>query len=158
MIRFEPTKNRRLIKEIVISPEIWPHVIDDSLTDPDLFNVPIDDRQFIWVVVYEEDIVLGMFMVQRINFVTYEVHTMLLKAAHGMSFTIGHGALHWAFENIDNCKRIITQVPEFNKLADRLCRTLKLEFIGVNRKSYQMKGQLYDVKWYGISKEDIVCP
>ena len=157
MIRFEVTRNRRLIEDVVKNRYVWPSIIDDSLIDPDLFIAPIDDRQFTWLVVYDDNCLLGMFMAERCNLVTYEVHTMLLRPAYGRSVDIGKGALLWAFYNLDNCKRIITEVPSFNSLADKLCRSLNLEFIGVNKLSYQLNGILYDTKWYGVSKEDFIC-
>jgi RimJ/RimL family protein N-acetyltransferase len=157
VINFTPTTDRGLIEAVVKDRDVWPYVIDDSLTNPDLFIAPVGDRQYTWVMVTEDSETLGMFMAQRMNYVTYEVHTMLLKPAYGRSTEVGRLALEWAFNNLDNCRRIVTQVPGFNKLAERLCRRLRLDLIGVNKKSYQYNGVLYDVSLYGISKEDLVC-
>lgn len=154
MINFSITRDKILIHSIVTDADIWGKVTDDSLTNPDLFFVSLEPR-FVWILVRDDEIIMGLFLAEKRNHILYEVHTMLLREAYGKALQIAKEGLQWAFNNLLNCKRITTMVPTYNILADRLCKNVGLQFIGLNRDSYMFKGRLYDMKLYGISKGDL---
>lgn len=152
MITFTVTRDKKLIHAIVTDPAMWSKIADDSVTDPNLFFVSLEPR-FVWILVQDAGVNMGLFLAEKRNYIMYEVHTMLLREAYGNALLIAKEGLKWAFENLINCKRIITLVPSYNLLADRLCKNAGLQFIGLNRDSYMRNGVLYDTKLYGISKE-----
>lgn len=154
MIEFSITRDKNLIHSIVTDKDIWKRVTDDSVTNPNLFFVSLEPR-FVWVLVRDDDEIMGLFLAEKRNHIMYEIHTMLLRSAYGNALHIAKEGLKWAFNNLLNCKRIITLVPSYNILADRLCRNTGLQFIGLNRGSYLYNGVMYDTKLYGISKEEL---
>ena len=123
---------------------------DDGDTDPDLYFPPMGDN-ITWVKVGE----YGVFLLERKNFIMFEVHTALLPIARGKSVEIGKQALKWAFENIQNLQRIITAVPETNPLALRMA--IKSGFVqyGLNPSSFCKNGKLYEQILLGINKDNI---
>jgi len=148
-MKAEQTTDTDFIVKCVTHPLVWDHLTDDASPDVEFYFPPMN---VLWVRV--ED--YGVFMLTKLNCATHEVHTILLPSAKGKAVEIGKTALQWAWDNTD-AKRIITRVPEFNPLALRLA--LKVGFVkyGVNTKSFQKRGVLYDVIELGINKGESSC-
>lgn len=150
MIIYEPTTDIEFITKCVTDPVVWRASTDDGMigVNPDVFFVPTDGKLWLRAGDY------GLFMFEIRNFVTYEIHTLLLPHARGKSVEITKGALHWMFYNTP-CLKIITHVPSFNALARRLSEKCGLQLIGNNTSSFLKDGILYDQFIYGIRKEDL---
>lgn len=146
-MRIEPTTDVDFIVSCVTRPETWEALTDDGA--PELYFPPIGGG-FLWVRVGD----YGVFLLTKHNHVTSEVHTVLLPSARGKAVEIGKAALAWAFEQTE-IKRIITNVPSFNPHAQRMAIRVGFVKIGVNAKSFQKRGILYDQTILGVSKEDI---
>lgn len=147
-MRIEPTTDVDFIVACVTRPETWDALADDGA--PELYFPPMGEG-FLWVKVEE----YGVFLLTKHNHVTREVHTVLLPNAHGKAVEIGKAALSWAFNEYSDIKRIITNVPSFNVLALRMALRVGFVKMGVNTKSFQKRGILYDQIMLGVSKEDI---
>jgi len=124
----------------------WDWLRDDGADDKDFYFPPINEHVQ-WVRVGD----YGVFMLTRCNHIMFECHTTLLPSARGKSVEIGKAALKFAFENTP-ALRIITAVPENNPLALRMALKSGFRVIGVNEKSFQKNGTLYDQTLLGISK------
>jgi len=150
MIIYEPTTDIEFITKCVTNPVVWRASVDDGMVDvnPDMFFVPTAGKLWLRAGDY------GLFMFEVRNYVTCEIHTLLLPHARGKSVDITKGALHWVFYNTP-CLKIITHVPAFNVLAKRLSEKCGLLLIGNNTSSFLKDGTLYDQFIYGISKEDL---
>lgn len=146
----ERTYDRKFITQCVTNEHVWRMSCDDSPIDRNFFFPPINDS-IIWLRAGD----YGVFMLQKVNHIEYEVHTCLLPHTRGKAVNVAKEAMTWFFSNT-NCLRIITEVPSYNKLAERLSIRVGMKQYGVNPKSFQKDGVLYDTLLYGISKIDMV--
>ena len=145
------THDEIFITECITHPTVWNASTDDGCGDPGLFFLPEDPAK-IWARAEG----YGVFMLHAHNHVLFECHTMLLPQAYGKAVDIGKHALRWAFENTP-AERIITAVPDYNKLALRLSLKTGFKQYGVNEKSFLKNGILHDLIMLGINKGDISC-
>lgn len=60
------------------------------------------------------------------------------------------------FDNT-SCEKMITNVPEYNKLAYRFAKSIGGVDEGTNRKSFKKEGILMDQYVLGITKEEFIC-
>lgn len=101
--------------------------------------------------------ILGLFAVSPENGICYKVHTCLLPHSYGEKATIAAKELiQWVFSNLQ-CERLITEVPEFNKLALKFAERSGMTRFGYNPKSYLKDGRLQGMTLLGISKEEVQC-
>ena len=153
MMRAERTHDMQLVREIISHPAIWPHVHDDGVTEPN----PIDHEALYWVLITDEEKPLGVFLCHAHNTACYEMHTCILpesrgdKAAKAAQLFAG-----WMFNNTP-CKKLITHVPEYNRIAYRFAKRGGMKDEGVNRASFLRYGVLIDQYLLGITKEEWLC-
>lgn len=154
-IRFKAvrTEDEMLIASILTHPTILPHITDDGTTSLTSFINP----NLFWIAIYDDKELLGMFLSHPHNTVTYESHTCLLPNAYGTrSVQAAHTYMDWMFK-WTACEKLITNVPEYNKLAIRFARKVGGVLEGCNRKSFLKNGTLMDQYVYGITKEEFLC-
>lgn len=137
-----------LIREAMTHPKVYQHISDDGC--PKEFEPVLTDA-LIFLAVNDPEF-LGVFLFHPQNFVTYEVHTALLPEAWGKSVEYGKAAIEWMFANTP-CKRVVTNVPKYNRLAKRLSEQVGMKEYGMNPKSFQKNGVLHDQIMFGLSKE-----
>lgn len=148
-MKLERTCDRKFITECVTNEHVWNASRDDSLIEKEFFFPPINDS-IIWLRAGD----CGVFMGQKMNHVTYDVHTILLPRARGKAVSIAKDAIRWIFDNTE-CLRVTTSVPSYNRLAERLAIKSGMTRFGTNYKSFQKDGVLFDQLLFGISKEDL---
>ena len=142
-----------LIKSILMDKAIYPHIIDDGC---DEIN-PVFNDSMIWLVITENSQVCGAFMVHQHNRATWEIHTCLLPVIWGKKAQIAAKLMSgWFFSQPLNLK-LITNVPEMNKMAHMFSLRSGMMLEGVNRKSFLKDGILYDQYVLGMTKEDWQC-
>lgn len=147
----ERTFDRQLITDCVTHEHVWRMSADDTPLDRTFFFPPIPlNDSIIWLQAGD----YGVFMGQKMNHVTFEVHTILLPSARGKAQQIAIKAMQWLFDNT-GCLRITTSVPAYNKLAARLAIKAGMTQFGVNHKSFQKDGVLHDQLLFGINKGDL---
>lgn len=154
-IRFKAirTEDEMLIASILTHPSILPHITDDGTT---MLTNLINPNLF-WITVYDRDELLGMFLSHPHNTATYESHTCLLPNAYGpRAVEAAHEYIKWMFR-WTACQKLITNVPEYNKLALRFARKVGGVLEGVNRSSYLKNDILMDQYVLGITKEEFLC-
>lgn len=150
---FERTFNWETIKAVMTHPKIWPHITDDFSSKIELFE-PIKHDAAWYVLVKEGEELLGLFFLHPENGICWKVHTCLLPTAWGYrAKQAAHEGVQWIFENTP-CKRIITDVPEYNVLAYKFAKIGGMTQYGTNPKSYQKNGVLHDVFMLGVSKPE----
>ena len=148
---FERTTNWALIKSIVTHPKIYPHVSDDSSPQAEQWE-PARHESIWYVIVRDDDELLGMWMIATHNAVLGEIHTCLLPNAWGEKARKAAKELGaWVWENTPFL-RITTEVPEYNRLAMRFAKLAGMAEFGRNPKSFLRHGKLWDVVLLGISK------
>jgi|SRR5579872_80790 len=150
-LSFERTKNYNLIRSIVSHPEVYKHVADDFSPKREDW-VPIENDAVFYLLVKDGEEVLGVFTLVPHNAICWEVHTCFLPSAWGPRIKdAGRGGHEWIFANTE-CRRITTEVPEYNRIALRYAKQNGMEQYGVNPKSFMKTGTLHDVILLGVSK------
>lgn len=148
---YEQTQDECFINHCLTHPAVWRVGTDDVLSNvnPKLFFTQIDGVLYIKAGEY------GILIGRPVNYISFEVHVALLPEARGKAVDICKGAMQWLFSKSTRPLRLIASIPEYNKLAIRLARKVGMEFIGINKLSFQKDGKLFDQHLFGISKGDI---
>lgn len=153
MISLERTRDYELVRQIMTHPAIFRHISDDGSPRREEYR-PWEGEAAWYLLVKDNEEVLGLFMVHPHNSVTWEVHTCLLPSAWGeRAKEAAHKSLQFIWKEMP-CQRLITNVPRFNRLALRFAQQAGLKVFGVNHKSFLKHGQLHDQIMLGISKEE----
>lgn len=153
-VRIQRSTDASLIKRVITHPRVYPHVSDDSSPDPEKFYVSeaVKHPNVYFLLAYDGNELLGLFMVHQHNGVMYEVHTCLLPNAWGEKATeAGKKLIRWVFENTP-CEKLITFVPEGNTLALRFAKRCGLRLEGLVTKSYRKGGRLLNQSLLGVEK------
>jgi RimJ/RimL family protein N-acetyltransferase len=152
-LAFERTLDFSLVRQIITHPRIWPHVSDDFSPAPEDF-VPKQDEAIWYVLVKNGDELLGLFSLFPQNAICWELHTCLLPNAwKRWTVPAARGLFGWIFSNT-GCLRIVTSVPEYNRVAVRAAVLAGMMQFGVNEKSWMRRRELQDQILLGVSKGD----
>lgn len=138
------------VREIIQDPRISKHLSDEGSVG----EAAIDSPVLYWLMVEYKEEPSGVFLFHPHNAITYEVHTAILPPLWGeLAKQAAFMARQWIFTQTP-CRKLITHVPEYNKLALRFAKQGGLKLEGVNRKSYLFNGELMDQYLLGITKEE----
>lgn len=154
VITVERTVDYELIRGIVTHPKVYPYISDDASLPAGEW-VPVEHDGIWYVLVRQDEAPRGVFVFTPQNAVCYEVHTCLNPALWGRySGEAAQLALRYMFDH-SPCRRVVTNVPAYNRLALKFARNNGLEQFGLNPQSYLKNGMLYDQHMLGISKEQL---
>jgi hypothetical protein len=147
----------RLVREILTHPKIFPWITDDGSPARSEYQPP--DHPAIWyVLVFDGEELLGLWMFVPENCATLKVHTCLLPG-HGFHRARRAARLmaQWIWDHT-TCQRIITDVPRFNRAAAAFARAAGMTEFGTNFRSFLKQGTLHDQILLGMSRpENIQC-
>lgn len=150
-MKFERTFDYELIRSIITHPQIYPAIADDFSPKAGDYK-PIESDGVWYVLVRDGDEVLGLWIFIPENGVTWKVHTCLLPTAWGSRAKVAAVQMaEWVWKNTP-CKRIVTDVPEYNRLALFFALKAGMTRYGLNPKSYQKDGTLMGQVLLGLSK------
>jgi RimJ/RimL family protein N-acetyltransferase len=108
----------------------------------------------LYLLVRDGDELLGMFMLAPHNAICYEIHTCLLPNGWGpRARRAARRCIEWMWANTP-CRRLITHVPQYNRLALRFALDAGMRIYGCNRQSWLKDGAIHDQICLGLSKED----
>lgn len=150
-MRIYRTRDMDLVRSIIAHPAIWPHIHDDSATEPD----PVDHDGFQWMRV-DDDIgePSGVFLVHALNSICHQMHTCLLLRIWGADASrAAQMLLAWAFTETP-CEKMTTMVPAYNRAALRFAKANGMQQEGINRASFKRNGVLIDQIMLGITKQE----
>lgn len=142
-----------LIKETLTNISVYNNISDDLSPLASEYNPVINDL-IIYIGCYKNKEYAGLFMFHPYTFFMYEVHTCLLPSAWGFSVEMAKIAKEWFFENT-KCIRIITTIPENNKLALRMAKKTGFTEYGFNPNSWVKNKSIYGSYLLGINKEGL---
>lgn len=146
---FERTTDYALVREIATHPRVFPFISDDY-TPADW--KPIESEAVWYVLVRYGEELLGMWTFTPQNAICWEVHTCLLPNSWGEKAKVAAREMaEWIWANT-GCLRLITNVPEYNRLALKFAKEAGMEEFGRNPKSYMKTGILHDQILLGMSK------
>jgi len=156
MIHFERGFDPALIRAIATHPQVWRHISDDHSPAVDDY-LPPDPRHVLYVMVRDiypdsgPEELLGFYLFHPLNSICWEVHTCLLPAAWGpRAQQAGCLITEWIFEHTP-CRRIVTNVPVYNRVALAYAKRAGLVEYGRNPASFLKDGKLHDQILLGIS-------
>jgi RimJ/RimL family protein N-acetyltransferase len=151
MIRFERSFDYDLIREIMTHPQVYPHLVDDGSPAREDF-CPLEHEAIWYIVVRDDDEVLGLWMFTPMNAICVEVHTCILPSAWGdRAHRAARGMVEWIWEHTP-WRRIVTNVPKNNRVALRFAVAAGMGIYGVNHLSFLRNGEPIDQVCLGISK------
>lgn len=151
MITLERSTDWETIKKVITHPRIWPAVSDDGSPPPEQWE-PLKDAAAYYVLIKDNEELLGLWAFYPHNSASWEVHTCILPNAWGNRAKEAVKKLSaWVWENMP-AQRITTEVPDYNRVALRFALAAGLVPYGCNPKAYQKNGKLHDVILLGISR------
>jgi hypothetical protein len=161
-MRFEFTTDYGLVRSIMTNPRIYHAITDDFSPKRENF-LPLTLEGIYYLLVWtEEGILLGLFMLVQHSPVMWEAHTCLLPAAWGHARGIAKAAARfiWNSKAGHQVQRLITAVPEPNRLALHLALDAGWEEYGRNKRCILRGGVLQDEILLGLSRpeEPQPCP
>lgn len=150
VVTFARTTDLRLVRDIITDPRIWPLVTDDLSGSPEEFR-PTDHPAVWYVTATLNDAVVGMWTLVPHNGVCWEIHTYLIPG-HGFhqGRQAAKGIVDWIWKNTP-CRRLITNVPAFNRAARMLAVSAGMRKFGENPQSFLKNGVLCNQELFGIS-------
>lgn len=157
-LTFERTSDFDLVRSIMTHPRVYPHITDDGCPPVEEFH-PSEDRMLWYILVRNAGKPVGLWLFVPTNAVCWEVHTCLLPEAWG---DVGREAAkrmaEWIWQ-YTACRRIITNVPECNRLALRFAKAAGMLEFGRNEASFLKNGRLHAQIMLGLTKEEVnECP
>jgi RimJ/RimL family protein N-acetyltransferase len=151
MISLELCDDLGLLESIAHDPAIWLSVHDDRAPDS------LTQVNRLYLLVKHGDNVAGFFALDCLADDTVEVHTCLLPQFRGrIALDAGKALIDCVFGRLSQ-RKILTQVPVFNRSA--LVYAMKCGFIivGINPESFMRGGVLYDQHMMSLSKGGGLC-
>lgn len=157
---FEPTLDPDEIKAIITHVKIYPHVVDDFSPSRAEYN-PVMHPAVLYLIVRDEakkGELQGLFFFHPINTIQFEVHTCLLPHCWGSAARqIAREMLTWLWAN-SPCERLVTTVPEYNRLALVFAKAAGMVEYGRNPQSFMKGGKLIDLILLGIGRPKDLNP
>lgn len=145
------THDMELVERLMRHPRVWPHLHDDGT--PEDWK-PIDHEAIYWMLVTVAGAPLGVFLVHPVNSFCFEMHTCLWPElwgvqAHRAALLLGD----WVFSDTV-CRKMITNVPAYNRRALRFAKAGGMRQEGINRASFMRRGEMLDQIVLGVTKEE----
>jgi RimJ/RimL family protein N-acetyltransferase len=151
MIHIERSTDYGLIRAIMTQPALYKHLSDDGSPPANEYR-PIESDAIWYLVVWDANTLLGLWMLVPQNSICWEIHTALLPHAWGeRAHRAAQVMLAWIWENTP-CRRIITNVPVDNRLAFHFALDAGMEVYGKNEDSFLKGGKLLDQICLGITR------
>lgn len=151
MLHFERTTDYGLVRQVMTHPKLYPWCTDDASPAAGEY-VPPEHAGVWYVLVKDAGELLGLFAFVPQNGICWELHTRLLPCAWGpRALEALQGVIAWLWANT-SCRRLVTNVPTFNRLALRFGRAAGLIEFGLNEKSFLKHGVEYDQVLLGATK------
>lgn len=148
---FEPTVDVDEIKAIITHVALWPHVTDDFSPSREDYQ-PVMHPSVLYLIVRDHGVLQGLFFFHPINSILSEIHTCLLPHSWGNTARqIAREMLIWFWEN-SSCERLVTTVPDYNRLALVFAKAAGMVEYGRNPESYMKGGKLIDLILLGIGR------
>lgn len=152
-MRFERTTDYTLVREIMTHPRLYPWLADDLAPAREELQ-PVQHPAIWYVLVFDGEELLGLWMFSPQNSICWDVHTCLLPG-HGFrrARQAAREMAEWIWEHTP-CRRIVTSVPSDNPAALRFAEAAGMRRYGVNERSWLKGGELLDQVLLGMSKGD----
>lgn len=159
MIKVEPTNDMHLIREIMISDEIWDCSVEDGTKKEGFY--PSFDNMSVWFLCTVDGKVAGSILAHNDNVTTIKIHPYILSNYRVKSRIIIKEFFKWFLCNAKFASKIIVSIPFSRKVVYNFAKKVGFVDEGINRESYLSGGTLYDQWMLGITRKEIeviLCP
>lgn len=153
-MKLEPIQDAEIVKEILTDPEMWARISEDD-NDIEVFTVPISEG-ILWLGVYTDDGLIGLFYIHDINFTTVQLHAHILEP-YRKQYAKEAGRLviaYFANEMSDRINKLIAEIPVCYPDVYHFSLNNGLKDEGINRQSTLKNGEYMDQHRLGITKEE----
>ena len=151
MIHIDRSTDYGLIRGIMTHPAVYRHLTDDASPEVADF-IPIENDAFCYLVAWDGNELLGLWLLVPLNAVCWEIHTALMPNAWGdRAQRAAAVMLEWVWANTP-CRRIVTHVPSDNRLAYRFALAAGMRVFGIDEQSFLKGGRLLDQICLGINR------
>ena len=144
-----------LIKSIMFIPEIWAAVAEDDLDQDEYFIVPND----LWLGVFVESELIGLFRFHVMNGVTLQMHIHILPEHRGKyAMKAAREMWKWFLSGANINKdfvKVTTSVPVIWPRVKKFSEINGFREEGLNRMSYKKNGIIMDQWMLGITTQEI---
>jgi RimJ/RimL family protein N-acetyltransferase len=131
---------------------VWPHVGDDFTPCAHAWRPEIAPYH-LYLLCKDAEEILGVWLFE-IRGACWEVHIALLPAAWGArAKRAWREMLAWLWTHTP-CRRLIANVPGYNRVALRYAERVGLRRFAVNERSYMRDGALHDQILFGLSRPE----
>lgn len=149
----ERTFDYRLVREIMVDPDMWATVAEDG-HDPMDYTPDVYGEG--WLLLQDEDEVYGVYRVHAMNSVTCEIHAQVIpKHRKVHSRETGLLALEWIYKNAPQYQKVVCWVPDVYPNVRKFAESFGFKLEGTNRLSYLKNGVLCDQWLLGITRNEI---
>lgn len=154
-LRRADLSDSNFILSVINNAEIYNASSDDGIYEINKDNVELfiqTDKVHILIPILDE-VDIGFFMLIQMNAVTAELHTCILPGYRGF-IVVEAAQLVKEYISEKTCfKKIVTQIPWFNKNAIFMALRCGFKKEGVNKQSFLKDGILFDQYYMGLCKE-----
>jgi RimJ/RimL family protein N-acetyltransferase len=141
-----------LVRGVFTHPAIYDKLGDDySGLAEDYF--PVEDKRLYYLKAKRGKTLLGVFLFLPRNHTCFEAHIAFLPDGWGAAAKCSVMAFKWIFK-YTLCRKIIAEIPVYNRLVVKAARDSGMTEFGVNTASFLKGGKLRDQVLLGIKKQE----
>ena len=152
MLHLARLKDPELIKAIVTDLRIYSRMSDDFAPKAEDY-VPPSPEEAVYVGLWVDGVVKGLWALVPHSRILWEVHTALLPEVWG---TVARDAapelLKWVWENTE-CQRLYSLVPSYARATRKFALHAGMEECGTHEKAFLKDKELYDLTILGINRK-----
>jgi RimJ/RimL family protein N-acetyltransferase len=147
------TMDMDLVREIVVSPDIWECIADDVEKET---YYPAYGNNDAWLLVKDGDEIIGIIYLHVDTSCSIGFHPYLYKNKRRLGRDMIKSFYTWYLENalVDFIK-INTVIPECFKSAINFAKRVGFSHEGISRASFKKDNKIYDRHFFGITKKEI---
>jgi RimJ/RimL family protein N-acetyltransferase len=150
--RFKPEPDLELVRRVLTHPRIYRQISDDGSPPPEEFQ-PSDHPAVTYLMAYQGEELLGLYVLVPHNSVCWEIHVAMLPTAWGRARAATRALFAWLWTHTP-CRRLVASIPESNRLALALALDTGMRIFGFNEKSFLRGGRLEGQIMLGLSRPD----
>lgn len=150
-LSLERTYDLELVRSLATHPRVWEGITDDDCPPREEWR-PSENPSVVYLLALIGADPVGYWMLVPHASYLWECHTVLTPAAWGLiARELADAAIRWVWHNTP-ARRIITHVPEYNRVALRFALVNGFVEYGRNPNSFMKHGKTWTVIELGIDK------
>lgn len=150
----EPTTDQAMIKAILSHDDIWELAAEDEVIKEEYWPTVNDSN--VWLICSDGDTVFGIILAHLETSCSIMIHPYLRKQYRRK----GREMMKKLFQRFldhtpESFVKISAIIPDCYKSAQNFAKRVGFKEEGVSRNSYRKKGEVFDRRYYGITREEI---